>query len=379
MSQKRILILVAKGIPENEIRFIHEAKTDLQKQNLFDEVSNGNVRVIIGSTEKCGAGTNIQGKLIALHHLDTPYRPSDLQQREGRIVRQGNSNDEVYIYTYVTERTFDSYSYQILENKQKFIAQIDNGDLTVREASDIDETTLSYAEIKAITTANPKIKQKMELEQELQRLHTLEAQYRNNKYTLQDKITKFLPQRIAITKNNIENLTADIPLRNANKKADFFMQLGNKTYDERKAAGEMLVNAVNSNKYNNVAIGKICGFEIVPLPRGALVDNRQVQLVGKGKYTVDISTSDVGSITRIENFLSGMEDKLKDYKELEIDLNNQLNSAKIEVEKPFEYAEQISQMTNELAELDAELDLNKKEEPIVTDDEELQKEKEPGR
>lgn len=368
--------LVKKGIPEKEIRFIHEAKTDLQKQNLFDEVRNGYVRVIIGSTEKCGAGTNIQDKLIALHHLDTPYRPSDLQQREGRIVRQGNSNEEVYIYTYVTERTFDSYSYQILENKQKFIAQIDNGDLTIREASDIDETTLSYAEIKAITTANPKIKQKMELEQEISRLRTLEGQYRSNKYALQDKISKDLPQRINITENNIQNISADIVMRDGHTTDKFLMTIGNKTYTERKDAGDMLLAVVNSNKYEYKVIGKICGFDIVPLPMNFMVNNRQVQLVGLGKYTVDISSSGVGSITRIENFISSLNERLESNKTINADLKKQLESAKIEVEKPFEYAEQIEQMSKELAELDAELDLNKKE-TLVLDDEELQKEQVP--
>ena len=365
--------LVEKGIPPNEIRFIHEAKTDLQKQNLFDEVRNGNVRVIIGSTEKCGAGTNIQDKLIALHHLDTPYRPSDLQQREGRIVRQGNSNEEVYIYTYVTERTFDSYSYQILENKQKFISQIDNGDLTVREASDIDETTLSYAEIKAITTANPKIKQKMELEQELQRLHTLEAQYKNNKYQLQDNISKKLPQQINLTETNITNITADIERRNQNKSEEFSMKLGNRTFNERKSAGDLLVNAVLSNKYNDKIVGSFCGFEIGILSPN-FFDNRQIVLVGNGRYTVDISTSGIGSITRIENFLTSLEEKLQSNKQRNEDLKKQLEAAKLEVDKPFEYADEIVRMSNELAELDAELDLNKSETPLVLDDEELQKE-----
>lgn len=369
--------LVKKGIPEKEIRFIHEAKTDLQKQNLFDEVRNGYVRVIIGSTEKCGAGTNIQDKLIALHHLDTPYRPSDLQQREGRIVRQGNSNEEVYIYTYVTERTFDSYSYQILENKQKFIAQIDNGDLTIREASDIDETTLSYAEIKAITTANPKIKQKMELEQEISRLRTLEGQYRSNKYALQDKISKDLPQRINITENNIQNISADIVMRDGHTTDKFLMTIGNKAYTERKDAGDMLLAVVNSNKYEYKVVGKICGFDIVPLPMNFMANNRQVQLVGLGKYTVDISSSGVGSITRIENYISSLNERLESNKTINADLKKQLESAKVEVEKPFEYAKQIERMSKELAELDAELDLNKKE-TLVLDDEELQKEQAPA-
>jgi len=185
--------LVQRGIPEQEIAYIHEANTDEQKQALFDKVNSGAVRILVGSTEKCGAGTNVQKRLVALHHLDTPYRPSDMEQREGRIIRQGNTNEKVRIFTYVTERTFDSYSYQILENKQRFISQINKGDLTVREAEDIDETTLSYAEIKAITAANPKIKRKMEVDTEIARLRVLEGQYRKNLYELQDKIYMSCP------------------------------------------------------------------------------------------------------------------------------------------------------------------------------------------
>ena len=256
--------LVQLGILEHEIRYIHEANTDLQKQVLFNDVNNGNVRILLGSTGKCGAGTNIQKELYALHHLDTPYRPSDLAQREGRIVRQGNGNAEVWIYTYVTERTFDSYSYQILENKQKFIAQIDRGDLTIREASDIDETALSYAEIKAITTANPKIKQKMELEQEISRLRTLESEFQASRWRLQDKIKSELPGRIKRTKIYIDNLIEDIQKRNANASDSFFMKLGNKSYTERKEAGDLLLAVANSGKYDDKIIGKLYGFDIIP-------------------------------------------------------------------------------------------------------------------
>ena len=212
--------LVEMGIPPEEIAFIHEAKTDNQKQTLFDKVRKGDVRILLGSTEKCGAGTNIQNKLIALHHLDTPYRPSDLEQREGRIVRQGNTNAEVQIYTYVTERTFDAYSYQILENKQRFISQINNGDLSVREVEDIDETTFSYAEIKAMTAANPKIKRKMEIEQELSRLNTLEWQHRQNRYRMQDKIRN-TPSFIQTEQTLLANAEQDIELRDTNKPTNF--------------------------------------------------------------------------------------------------------------------------------------------------------------
>jgi len=360
--------LVEMGIPQEEIRFVHEANTDLQKQSLFDEVRNGNVRVLLGSTEKCGAGTNIQDKLIALHHLDTPYRPSDLEQREGRIVRQGNSNEEVFIYTYVTERTFDSYSYQILENKQKFISQINNGSLTIREASDIDEATLSYAEIKAITTANPKIKEKMELEQEIARLRTLEGQYKSNKYYLQDQISKELPKRIAFTEDNISNLEHDIVLRDNNKTQDFSIKIGNKLFIERNEAGTTLLNIVNSNRYNNQVIGQICGFNIIPLPVDNFFENRRLQLVGQGKYVVEISTSNVGSITRIENFIKDLETRIDANKILKADLLKQLESAKSEVLKPFEHIEKINELSSRLAELDAELDLNKEETEIVIDE-----------
>ena len=180
--------LVTLGVPAGEVAYIHSAKTDQQKQDMFDRVRRGEIRVLIGSTEKCGAGTNIQNKLIALHHLDTPFRPSDLEQREGRIVRQDNENETVWLYTYVTEKTFDSYSYQILETKLRFISQINHGDYTVREAEDIDDTTLNYAQVKAITSGNPKIMRKMEIEQRLGQLSSLENDYRNNRYWYQEII-----------------------------------------------------------------------------------------------------------------------------------------------------------------------------------------------
>jgi hypothetical protein len=353
--------LVNHGIPEQEIKFIHEANTDLRKQTLFDDVRHGNVRILLGSTEKCGAGTNIQDKLYALHHLDTPYRPSDLAQREGRIIRQGNGNSEVYVYTYVTERTFDSYSYQILENKQKFISQIDRGDLTIREASDIDETTLSYAEIKAITTANPKIKQKMELEQEISRLRTLESEYRSNKYRLQDKINSELPQRIKRTEITIDDLTADITKRNANMQNQFIMQLGNKTYTERKEAGDLFLAVINSGKYDDRIIGRLNGFDIIPVSGFTALGVKTVTIRGNGNYNVEISSSETGSIIRLENFFKTLDNKLTDAKERLTALHNELATAQTESVKPFDYAETLISMCEQLAALDTELDLNKQE------------------
>ena len=312
--------------------------------------------------------------MIALHHLDTPYRPSDLEQREGRIIRQGNNNEEVFVYTYVTERTFDSYSYQILENKQKFISQINNGSLTIREASDIDETTLSYAEIKAITTANPKIKRKMELEQELSRLKTLEGQYRNNKYYLQDQISKYLPQSIKFSDNYVTNLEDDIEIKKQNITDEICVQIGSKLYNTRKDAGDMLLAVINSQKYDNKIIGKICGFSIKPLPIDNLLENRKIALIGNGTYEVTLSDNNIGSIIKIENFLNNMEKLLEEKKNNNIELKKKLEAAKQEVNKPFEYAEKVQEMTKELSEINAELDLNKKEE-IVIDDSEFKDEK----
>ena len=379
--------LVLRGIPEHEVKFIHEANTDLRKQVLFDDVKQGKVRILLGSTEKCDAGTNIQDRLYALHHLDTPYRPSDLAQREGRIIRQGNLNKEVWIYTYVTERTFNSYSYQILENKQKFIAQIDRGDLTIREASDIDETTLSYAEIKAITTANPKIKRKMELEQEISRLRTIESEYRFNKYRLQDKINSELPRRIKSTEIEIENLQSDIHRRQREDYSDvslmsntkggyagpnkaFSIQLGNKIYADRKEAGELFLAVIQSEKYNEKIIGRLNGFDIIPVPGICSVSgNRSVLIRGDGSYKVEISMDTVGSIVRLENFFKSLEKELEVSKTRLTSLTSELTTAKIEVVKEFEYAEKLSVMSAELASLDAKLDLNKQDlaEVVIND------------
>jgi hypothetical protein len=302
----------------------------------------------------------MQTRLKALHHLDTPYRPSDLEQREGRIVFYLNATEDIDIYTYVTERTFDSYSYQILENKQKFIAQIDKGDLTIREASDIDETTLSYAEIKAITTANPQIKRKMELETELSRLRTLESEYRRNKYHLQDIINTELPQRIKRTEIIIENLKADIARRDINTNGKFQIQLGNKTYTERKDAGEILLAVVNSSKYDNKIIGRICGFDIIPIGQNAS-GAKIIALRGNDSYSIECSNDSVGTIMRIENALKKLEEELSQYETRLITQNNELITAKTEVTKEFEYAEMIALMSAELATIDAELDLTKQE------------------
>lgn len=362
--------LVQKGMPADEIAFIHDANTDEQKQALFDKVNSGDIRVLIGSTEKCGAGTNVQKRLVALHHLDTPYRPSDMEQREGRIIRQGNTNEKVDIYTYVTERTFDSYSYQILENKQKFIAQINKGDLTVREAEDIDETTLNYAEIKAITAANPRIKRKMEVDTEIARLRVLEGQYRKNIYDLQDKVRKQFPEDIRKQELLIERVTLDLMHLNSSKPTDpeaFEISVNGKVYTDRKEGGKALTDALYASKPETV-VAEYCGFKISMNPITMLTCERDITLTANGQYVINIGESASGNLTRLDNFLEDfpkrkerLENKLKQ-------LKDDLAIAEEQLQKPFEHKAYLSELLSEQAELNAELNLDKKEESVIIDD-----------
>lgn len=362
--------LVQQGIPADDIAFIHEANSDEQKQALFDKVNSGAVRVLIGSTEKCGAGTNVQKRLVALHHLDTPYRPSDMEQREGRIIRQGNTNEKVDIYTYVTERTFDSYSYQILENKQKFIAQINRGDLTVREAEDIDETTLSYAEIKAITAANPRIKRKMEVDTEIARLRVLEGQFKKNLYDLQDKIRKTFPEDIRQQELLVERVTLDLMHLQSSKPEDpeaFEISVNGKVYTDRKEGGKALTDALYASKPNSV-VAEYCGFKISMNPMNSLVGERDITLSAKGQYTVKIGESSSGNLTRLDNFIEDFPNRKVRLENKLAALKNDLEVAKEQVEKPFEHKEHLAELLKEQSELNAELDLDKKEESVIIDD-----------
>ena len=364
--------LVRMGIPQEEIAYIHEANTDEQKQALFDKVNSGAVRVLLGSTEKCGAGTNVQKRLVALHHLDTPYRPSDMEQREGRIIRQGNTNEKVKIFTYVTERTFDSYSYQILENKQRFISQINRGDLTVREAEDIDETTLSYAEIKAITAANPKIKRKMEVDAEVARLRVLEGQYRKNLYALQDKIYKAYPEEIRKQELLIERIAKDLEMLKATHPADpeaFEISVNGKVYKDRKEGGKALTDALYSGK-DGVPVAEYCGFKIAMKPMTMLMTGREVILTAEGQYEYGIGDSPSGNLTRIENFFDDLPGRAELLKKGLEQLHADLKIAKKQVEKPFEQAERLKALLFEQAQLNAELNLDKRDEVIVADEEE---------
>lgn len=362
--------LVERGVPPEEIAFIHDANTDEQKQALFDKVNSGAVRVLIGSTEKCGAGTNVQKRLVALHHLDTPYRPSDMQQREGRIIRQGNTNDKVQIFTYVTERTFDSYSYQILENKQRFISQIDRGDLTVREAEDIDDRTLSYAEIKAITAADPRIKRKMEVDAEVARLRMLEGQYRKNLYALQDKIRKNFPEDIRRQELLIERVREDTAMLKEKYNPEVFsINVNGVVYTDKKEGGKALTEALYASR-PNTTVAEFGGFKISIDPIALIGAERTVTIAGSGQYGMNIGQSASGNLTRFENFFAefpSREERM--IKKLE-QLRQDLKIAEEEVTKPFEHEQRLADLLKEQSELNAELNLDKREEVVIEDDKE---------
>ncbi len=367
--------LIERGIPENEIAFIHDANTDRAKQDLFDKINAGAVRVLIGSTEKCGAGTNVQKRLVAIHHLDAPYRPRDLIQRNGRGIRQGNMNKGIRIYTYATERTFDSYSYQILENKQRFISQVEKGDMTVREAEDIDEATLSYAEIKAITSANPKIKRKMELDMEVARLRDLESRYKKELFALQDKVRKEFPEQIQRQELYLERVRKDIELIKVHYNPDRFeINVNGTVYsdgveDGKKNGGLALMDALFHNKTGTV-VAEYCGFKISLNPIELIANERSITLSGAGQYKLDIGESASGNLTRLDNFV-------KDFSEREERAVKRLETtkadfeiAKEQVNVPFEHKDKIIALNTELSELNAELDLNKREEVVIDDGEE---------
>lgn len=366
--------LVERGIPENEIAFIHEANTDKAKQDLFNAINAGTVRVLIGSTEKCGAGTNVQERLVAIHHLDAPYRPRDLIQRDGRGIRQGNRNKIIRIYTYAEERTFDSYSYQILETKQRFISQVEKGDMTVREADDIDEATLSYAEIKAITSANPKIKRKMELDMEMARLRDLESRYKKELFALQDKVRKEFPEQIQRQELYLERVRKDVELVKEKYNPERFeINVGGTVYadsveDGKKNGGLALMDSLFHNK-TGTAVAEYCGFKISLNPIELLSNERSITLSGAGQYKMDIGESASGNLTRLENFIKEFaareERAVKRLESTKADFE----VAKEQVKVPFEHKDKIMELNTELSELNAELDLNKREEVVIDDEE----------
>ncbi len=361
--------LIAKGIPAEEIAYIHDANTEAKKKELFGKVRSGQIRVLLGSTQKMGAGTNVQKKLIALHHLDCPWRPSDLQQREGRIIRQKNENDEVDIYTYVTENTFDSYLYQLVEGKQKFIGQIMTSKSPARSVEDIDETALSYAEIKALCTGNPHIKEKMDLDIDVQRLKLLKANHLSQKYSLEDNIVKYFPQAIAIAKGRIKNAQEDIAIRDANThpNQDGFspMVVAGVTYTEKKAAGTAILAVCKTLTDSAcVPLGQYRGFEMT-LSFEPLFKQYKVGLTGAHDHSVTLGTDIFGNIQRLDNLLNDFESDLTSAQNDLATYEAQLASAKIEVEKPFPQEDELKTKSARLDELNILLNMDKRESEIV--------------
>ena len=364
--------LMDKGVPAEEIAYVHEAKTEVQKKELFAKVRSGEIRVLIGSTQKMGAGTNVQQRLIALHHLDCPWRPADLQQREGRIIRQGNENPEVEIYTYVTENTFDAYLYQLVEGKQKFIGQVMTSKSPVRSAEDIDETALSYAEIKALCSGNPEIKEKMDLDVAVQKLKLIKASHLSQKYALEDKIIKDFPKQISTLEQRIAGYKTDIATceNNTHPGEDNFcpMEIKGTVYTDKKEAGTAILDACKSmTNPDPIIIGKYRGFEM-ELFFESFSKEYRLSLKGAITHTASLGTDVFGNLVRIDNTLSGLDSFLK---EAEAQLENvkvQLENAKIEVVKPFPQEEELNQKLARLNELNIKLNMDKRENEIADGD-----------
>lgn len=370
--------LIAKGIPENEIAFIHDAKTNQQKQDIFSQVRSGKIRVIIGSTSKMGAGTNCQDKLIALHHLDCPWRPADLQQREGRIIRQGNKNSLVHIYSYVTENTFDAYLYQLVENKQKFISQIMTSKSPVRSAEDIDETAFSYSEIKALASGNPLIKEKMDLDVQVSKLKILKANFLSVKYELEDQIASTFPQKISSAKYNVEKIKSDIELAKSHINDDFALKIKGITYNDKKEAGQQLLLACDKSiGSDKVRIGEYKGF-ILDLRFDSYHSNKYIlTLNGSAHYDVELGQDIFGNLTRIDNVLKSLPGELEKAKNELSKVESDCDSAKEAVNTTFDKEEELNTKLARLKELNAILEMdnssnkaNKKQDIVESSDDE---------
>ena len=356
--------LIAAGVPENEIEFIHNADTEAKKAALFSKVRSGDVRVLLGSTAKMGAGTNVQQRLVAVHHLDVGWKPSDMTQRNGRIIRQGNMNKEVKVFNYVTEGTFDSYLFQTLENKQRFISQIMTSKSPVRSCDDVDEQALSYAEIKALCAGNPLIKEKMDLDVQVAKLKVLKADHQSQKFRLEDKLLTKFPADIQETNAHIAGLKADAQLAAAHPqgKEEFCgMVIKGVAYDEKKTAGERLVLACSElpNAEEKV-IGNYRGFEL-SLRFDAFRTEYQALLKGQRKYTVPLGTDPLGNIIRLDNSLNNFPERITAAENELTTLHQQQAAAQIEVEKPFPQEEELAEKSARLAELNAQLDVDEKQ------------------
>ena len=353
--------LINLGIPEDEIKFIHDAKSEKQKDELFSKVRKGKVRILLGSTQKMGAGTNVQKKLIALHDLDVPWRPADLEQRSGRIIRQGNENKEVYIFRYVTENTFDAYLWQTIENKQKFISQIMTSKTPVRVAEDVDESTLSYSEIKALATGNPLIKEKMTLDNEVTKLKLLESNYKSNLFSLEDKILKTYSKEIKSLESQIENMKEDINSIIFQEKFNE-IKIGNEIIKDKKIAGDKLIESIkNININEKEVIGEYRGFKI-EVSYNFTDNNYRFNLKGRTNHYGEFGSDPLGNLTRMDNCISKMGDYLKVLEDKLTSTKEQLEISKEEIKKPFEKEDELRNKTLRLSEINKILDMGEVEE-----------------
>ena len=375
--------LMAKGVPEKEIAFIHDANTEAKKTELFGKVKSGQVRFLIGSTAKMGAGTNVQDRLIALHHLDIGWKPSDLEQREGRIIRQGNHNKKVHIFRYVTESTFDSYMWQLIENKQKFISQIMTSKAPVRSCEDVDEAALSYAEVKALATGNPAVKEKMALDVDVAKLKLLKANHMNNQYRLEDDIARNFPQQIAKLTETIDSYKADIAHYQEHKITDpeqFSMEISGKVFTEKKEAGAALLAVCKDMKAVDAAmdIGNYQGFNM-----RIQFDSWSKEFILSVKHEsvskVHLGADALGNITRINNLLESYPEKLAEAEQRLETVQEQLTNAKEEVGKPFTKEEELNQKLERLSELNALLNMDEREDTEAEQSESKEKEERPAR
>ena len=365
-------LLISMGIPENEVQFIHSANTEVKKAELFAKVRSGDVRVLMGSTGKMGAGTNVQRLLVATHHLDCGWKPSDIEQRNGRMIRQGNTNAEVYEYRYVTEASFDSYMWQLLETKQKFIGQIMTSKSPARSADDLDDAALSYAEVKALAAGNPMIKEKMDLDIQVSRLKTLKTAYNNEHYRLEDAITQGFPAEMRKTAQQLENAKADTALLQQNTKRDaddkdvFAISLMDTVYTKREDAGKALLGLLGMamNRTEPVSIGQYKGFDL-QIAYFAMDKMYLAYLVGSGINPVQLGADAVGNTVRLDNCLHNLPQSVTDLESKLVQLQKQLENAKEQLAQPFAQADELAEKSKRLAELEALLNLNEKD--IVLD------------
>ena len=366
--------LIAKGIPENEIAFIHDANNEVKKQELFSKVRTGTIRVLMGSTAKMGAGTNCQNKIIALHHLDCPWRPADLIQRNGRGIRQGNENEVVNIFTYVTEKTFDAYLFQLVETKQKFISQIMTSKTPVRSAEDVDEKALSYAEIKALAAGNPLIIEKTQLDTDVAKLKLLKQSYLSEIYRLEDMIAKYYPNRIKELEKEITNIEKDINLitenTNISNEEKFSpMILKSKQYTKKEEAGKMILEICKTKESSELEeIGEYRGMKL-ELQINVARQEFELFIKGNFEYKISLGNDIYGNITRIDNALSNVGKDLEDSKKELENTKKQLENAKIDVKVPFDKENELKEKAIRLDRVNALLNLNEKESIIMEDEE----------